>query len=95
MKSNTTTILVAVGALLVGGVATAAFLKGGDTSPTAQDGLVTAALFVISILTPDPFPFVEEILFGLGTLLLANWKKRKDVPEGNGQPPIDGEARRR
>ena len=43
MKSNTTTILVAVGALLVGGVATAAFLKGGDTSPTAQDGLVTAA----------------------------------------------------
>ena len=43
MKSNTTTILVAVGALLVGGVATAAFLKGGDKSPTAQDGLVTAA----------------------------------------------------
>ena len=33
MKSNTTTILVAVGALLVGGVATAAFLKGGDKSP--------------------------------------------------------------
>jgi Predicted outer membrane lipoprotein len=43
MKSNTTTILVAVGALLVGGVATAAFLKGGDKSPTGQDGLVTAA----------------------------------------------------
>lgn len=43
MKSNTTTILVAVGALLVGGVATAAFLKGGDKSPIAQDGLVTAA----------------------------------------------------
>jgi uncharacterized protein YcfJ len=33
MKSNTTTILVAVGALLVGGVATAAFLKSGDKSP--------------------------------------------------------------
>jgi uncharacterized protein YcfJ len=42
MKSNTTTILVAVGALLVGGVATAAFLKGGDKSP-ADSGLVTAA----------------------------------------------------
>ena len=56
---------------------------------------LTAALFVISVLMPDPFPFVEEILFGLGTLLLANWKKRKDLPEGNGQPPIDGEARRR
>ena len=43
MKSNTTTILVAVGALLVGGVATAAFLKGGDKSPADQNGLVTAA----------------------------------------------------
>ena len=43
MKSNTTTILVAVGALLVGGVATAAFLKGGDRSPVAPDGLVTGA----------------------------------------------------
>lgn len=42
MKSNTTTILVAVGALLVGGVATAAFLKGGDKGP-ADGGLVTAA----------------------------------------------------
>jgi len=43
MKSNTTTILVAVGALLVGGVATAAFLKGGDKSPAAQDALAPPA----------------------------------------------------
>ena len=56
---------------------------------------ITAALFVVTLFLPDPVPFVDEILFGLGTLLLANWKKRKDVPEGNGQPPIDGEPRRR
>lgn len=56
---------------------------------------LTAGLFVLSLLTPDPFPFVEEILFGLGTLLLANWKKRREPGPGNGQPPIDGEARRR
>lgn len=56
---------------------------------------LTAGLFVLSMLFPDPFPFVEEILFGLGTLLLANWKKRKDPTPGNGQPPIDGEASRR
>ena len=31
---------------------------------------ITAALFVVSWLFPDPIPFVEEILFGLGTLLL-------------------------
>ena len=24
-------------------------------------------------------PFVDELLLGLGTLLLANWKKRKDA----------------
>lgn len=41
MKSNTTTILVAVGALLVGGVATAAFLKGGDKG-AAGDTAITA-----------------------------------------------------
>nr|WP_312662245.1 glycine zipper 2TM domain-containing protein [Stenotrophomonas geniculata] len=33
MKSTTTTVLVAAGALLVGGISTAAFMKSGDTSP--------------------------------------------------------------
>ena len=41
---------------------------------------ITAALFMLSALLPDPVPFVDEILFGLGTLLLANWKRRKDPP---------------
>jgi uncharacterized protein YcfJ len=43
MKSNTTTILVAVGALLVGGVATAAFLKSGSKSPELITSSETAA----------------------------------------------------
>ena len=41
MKSTTTTALVAAGALLVGGIATAAFMKSGDKAPgymTAADG---------------------------------------------------------
>lgn len=38
----------------------------------------TAVLFALSMLVPDPIPFLDEILFGLGTLLLANWKRRKD-----------------
>ncbi|GGD54569.1 glycine zipper 2TM domain-containing protein [Pseudoxanthomonas indica] len=38
MKNNTTMILVAAGALLVGGVATAAFLKGGDKAVTTPAG---------------------------------------------------------
>ena len=45
---------------------------------------ITAALFVLSVLLPDPVPFIDEILFGMGTLLLANWKRRKD-PAG---PPV-------
>ena len=57
--------------------------------------LLTAALFVIDSLTPDFIPFIDEILLGLGTLLLANWKKvkpRQDTPaQGN---TIEGESTR-
>ena len=38
---------------------------------------ITAALFAVTLFVPDPVPFVDEILLGLGTLLLANWKNRK------------------
>ncbi len=38
--------------------------------------MVAAALFVLDVLTPDFIPFIDELLLGLGTLLLANWKKR-------------------
>ena len=41
---------------------------------------LTTALFAISVLIPpgvDPIPLLDEILLGLGTLLLANWKTRK------------------
>ncbi len=61
MKSTTTTALVAAGALLVGGIATAAFMKGGsspeavtaaqtrptlDTTPLADDGARTDQLAI-------------------------------------------------
>ncbi|MBF6024704.1 DUF6116 family protein [Lysobacter niastensis] len=45
--------------------------------------MLTAALFVIDLVVPDFVPFADELLLGLGTLLLANFKKRKDVI----QPP--------
>lgn len=57
---------------------------------------LTAALFAFSVLLPpgiDPIPFLDEIVFGLGTLLLANWKRRKD-PEPVAPPPLDGDVRR-
>lgn len=40
---------------------------------------ITAALFAVTLVIPDPIPFVDEILFGLGTLLLANWKRLSDT----------------
>ncbi|WP_028917651.1 DUF6116 family protein [Pseudoxanthomonas sp. J35] len=38
----------------------------------------TAATFLVNLVLPDPLPFVDELAFGLATLLLANWKRRKD-----------------
>jgi hypothetical protein len=55
---------------------------------------LTAALFALDVVVPDLVPFADELLLGLGTLLLANWKKRKQ-PDAPAKPPIDGEASRR
>jgi uncharacterized protein DUF6116 len=41
---------------------------------------VTAVLFVVDVIVPDFIPFADELLLGLGTLLLANWKRRDAEP---------------
>lgn len=51
--------------------------------------LLTAILFVANALILDPIPFVDELLLGLGTLLLANWKQRKAGVD------IEGDSTRR
>jgi hypothetical protein len=53
---------------------------------------ITAALFVLTLLVPDPLPFIDEILLGLGTLLLATWKDRGKARHG--RQALEGEARR-
>jgi len=62
---------------------------------------VTAALFTLNLLVPDFIPFIDEIILGLGTLLLANLRKRQQEKPGNAQTPppvagktIEGEALR-
>jgi hypothetical protein len=40
--------------------------------------LVTAGLFFLDMVIPDLIPFADELLLGLGTLLLAGLKKRND-----------------
>ena len=42
--------------------------------------LVAVTLFVVDLIIPDVVPFVDEILLGLGTLLLSSWKKRPIPP---------------
>lgn len=54
--------------------------------------MFTAALFAADLVIPDMIPFVDEILLGMGTLLLANWKSRK-VGRGTADS-ISGEANR-
>jgi Family of unknown function (DUF6116) len=51
---------------------------------------IVAALFVVDLLVPDFVPFIDEIILGLSTLLLANWKNRKeplDVIDGETNKP--------
>ncbi|MGV8940150.1 MAG: DUF6116 family protein [Lysobacter sp.] len=46
---------------------------------------ITGVLFLLSVLVPDPLPFVDEILLGLGTLLLAQWKTRSNTIDHQSQ----------
>lgn len=55
--------------------------------------LVAAGLFVANTFILDPIPFIDEILLGIGTLLLANWKNRKSASASR-QSPMDGDSRR-
>lgn len=53
--------------------------------------VVAAALFVANVFLPDPLPFVDELLLGIGALMISRRKRRPDPPGGR---VIDGEARR-
>ena len=50
---------------------------------------ITCTLFLVNLVVLDPLPFVDELLLGLATLLLASWKRRGATPA-----PIDAKARR-
>lgn len=48
---------------------------------------LTAGLFALSVLLPDPIPFLDELLLGMTTIVLANWKHRKDPAVIDSQNP--------
>ena len=35
------------------------------------------AIFVLDLFTPDLLPFIDEIVLGISTLLLARWQSRR------------------
>ncbi len=54
--------------------------------------LLTAGLFLIDLVVPDFIPFADELLLGLGTLLLGSIRKRKPALD---QPQPVSVAKRR
>jgi hypothetical protein len=70
-----------------GGIGANAVRRAATRLKYPQLLLVTAALFGLDLLVPDLVPFVDEILLGLGTALLASWRERVEVPGGPGAAP--------
>lgn len=61
---------------------------GGLRFPTLLK--LSAVLFVISLFTP--IPLIDELIFGLTTLLLASWKKHSDEKKINTQSAAEGKV---
>ena len=41
---------------------------------------LAAGLFVVDLIVPDMIPFADELLLGLGTLVLSRWRKKEPPP---------------
>ncbi|MEZ4279634.1 MAG: DUF6116 family protein [Myxococcota bacterium] len=48
--------------------------------------LLAAAAFVFDLVLPDGLPFLDELVFGLLTLLFATWRARRG--EGGADPEV-------
>ena len=59
------------------------FLRFAGKLRFPQLTALLAIVFVIDLITPDPLPFVDEILLGLLSLLFASLKRKDKSPRGN------------
>lgn len=50
--------------------------------------LITVFLFILDVLIPDFIPLADELLLGLGALILSHWKRDRDR-DHDPKPPID------
>lgn len=53
--------------------------------------MLAAALWAVDMVVPDFIPFIDELLLGIGTLLLASFRKPKAPDAQTQKPPIEGE----
>ena len=49
--------------------------------------MLAAGLFLFDLIVPDFFPFIDEILLAIGTLVLGSMQKTAE-PQANDKPPI-------
>jgi len=54
---------------------------------------VSAALFLVTLVVPDPIPFADELLLGLATALFASWRKRRLPAAGGGAHAAENSGR--
>jgi hypothetical protein len=53
--------------------------------------VIAATLWAIDMVIPDFIPFIDELLLGIGTLLLASLRKRRTPEVQSTKPPIEGQ----
>lgn len=53
--------------------------------------VIAATLWAIDMVIPDFIPFIDELLLGIGTLLLASLRKRRAPEVQSTKAPIEGQ----
>ncbi len=48
---------------------------------------IVTSLFVLDLVVPDALPFVDEIVLGVLTVLIARWQSRRNAPPPEPKPP--------
>ena len=47
---------------------------------------LTACLFSLNVVLPDPVPFLDELILALMTAMLASWKRPPPPPQDPTEP---------
>ncbi len=56
--------------------------------------MVVGSLFLLDLVVLDPLPYIDEVILGILTLLIARWQNRRrespKPPPRDVTPPADG-----